>query len=680
MRASEITRRGRIAVVAGVLAATAMFTFTPAGADGPGAFEAKLTASDAAADDEFGSGVAVSGDTIVVGAVGDGGTFSGSVYVFIRDGSSLSQQAKLTASDAAANDYFGVSVSVSGDTIVVGAYLDDDGGDGSGSVYVFTRTGTSWSQQAKLTASDAAAFDFFGNRVAVSGDTAVVGATGHSDDGSNSGSTYVFTRTGASWSQQAKLAASDAAANDSFGWGVAVSGDTALVGSIGDSDDGSGSGSAYVFVRSGTAWSQQSKLTASDAAAGDNFGWSVAVSGDTAVVGSIADDDDGSASGSAYVFDRSGTAWSQQSKLTASDAAAGDSFGSTVAVSGITAVVGARLDDDDGSASGSAYAYIRSGTTWAEHTKFTAADAAAGDSFGSVVAVYRDTVVVGAPSDDDAGSSSGSAYVFVDPALAKNGYWMLEADGTIYEFGDSAAYGPAAMNSGASAVAFDRSSEGDGLWVLDSSGKVHVRGSATHFGDVDLSSLAAGDKVASISATPTGLGYWVFTDLGRALTFGDAIYYQDLPGLGITPNGLIVASAPTPTGKGYDMLGADGGVFAFGDAKFAGSIPGILAPGALVCPIVGLVPVPSGDGYWMVACDGGVFAFGDAPFRGSIPGVLPAGTQLNSPINGLVPYGNGYLMVASDGGVFTFSDLNFLGSLGGSPPDTPIVAITAFAS
>lgn len=265
-------------------------------------------------------------------------------------------------------------------------------------------------------------------------------------------------------------------------------------------------------------------------------------------------------------------------------------------------------------------------------------------------------------------------------AAPRSGYWMLERDGTIYGFGDSPTYAAVSLASGASAVSFDRSAAGDALWVLDDRGWVHVRGNANYYGDVDLNSLALGDRVASISITPTGHGYWVFTDLGRVLTFGDAIHYSDLPSLGITPNGLIVASAPTPTGKGYYLLGSDGGVFAFGDATFYGSIPGVLPPGALACPIVGLVPAPSGLGYWMVACDGGVFAFGAAPFRGSIPGVLSAGTKLNSPINGLVPYGDGYLMVGADGGVFSFSDLGFLGSLGGNPPDTGIIAITAFAT
>ncbi len=212
------------------------------------------------------------------------------------------QIAKLTSGDAATNDEFGYSVAISGDTAVVGAPYDDDAGSDSGSAYVFVRSGASWSQQAKLTAGDAAAGDEFGYSVAISGDTAMVGAYADDDGGSESGSAYVFVRSGASWSQQAKLTAGDAAADDWFGFSVAISGDTAVAGANGDDDAGAYSGSAYVFVRSGASWSQQTKLTAGDAAADNEFGYSVAISGDTAVVGAHLDDDGGSDSGSAYAF------------------------------------------------------------------------------------------------------------------------------------------------------------------------------------------------------------------------------------------------------------------------------------------------------------------------------------------------------------------------------------------
>ncbi|MCG3163162.1 MAG: hypothetical protein JMDDDDMK_04545 [Acidobacteria bacterium] len=342
----------------------------------------------------------------------DAGGNSGSAYVFVRTGTVWSQQQKLTANDAAGNDRFGWSVGISGETIVVGAPLDDDAGSSSGSAYVFVRTGTLWSQQQKLTASDAARDDWFGYSVAISGETIVVGAYFDDDAGVNSGSAYVFVRTGTVWSQQQKLTASDAAASDNFGNAVAISGETVVVGAVLDDDAGSSSGSAYVFVRTGTVWSQQQKLTASDAAAGDLFGSALAISGETIVIGAQFDADAGSDSGSAYVFVRTGTVWSEQQKLTASDAAAFDHFGYSVRISGETIVIGSPGDNVAGGNSGSAYVFVRTGTVWSEQQKLTASDAAAGDVFGSALAISGETIVIGAQFDDDAGSDSGSAYIF----------------------------------------------------------------------------------------------------------------------------------------------------------------------------------------------------------------------------------------------------------------------------
>jgi len=323
------------------------------------------------------------------------------------------QVSKLLAiGDAAAYDSFGEAVSISGDTAVIGAYGDDDVALGSGSTYIFTLSGSNWSQQAKLTAGDAAAYDSFGEAVSISGDTAVIGAPRDDDGGSNSGSAYIFTRSGSTWSQQAKLTASDAAANDHFGYSVSISSDTTVVGAYWNDDAGSDSGSAYVFTRSGSTWSQQAKLTASDAAASDYFGVAVSVSGDTAVIGAYLDGDAGSYSGSAYVFTRSGSTWSQQAKLTASDAAANDLFGGDVSVSGDTAVIGAQGDADAGSSSGSAYVFTRSGSTWTQRAKLNASDAAASDLFGRAVSISGETALVGAYLNDDAGNDSGSAYIF----------------------------------------------------------------------------------------------------------------------------------------------------------------------------------------------------------------------------------------------------------------------------
>ena len=389
--------------------------------------EAKLFAADGGEGDQFGYSVAVSGDTALIGVRFDdddvNGLESGSAYVFTRSGTTWSQQARLTAADGSDRDWFGVRVAIEGDTAVVPADADDSDVNGvdSGSVYVFTRSGTTWTQQAKLTASDGAAVDLFGYSVALSGDTVLIGARFDDDDvnGVDSGSVYVFTRCGTTWSQQAKLTAADGEAGDEFGYSVALSGDTAVITANADDSDANGvdSGSAYVFTRSGSDWSQQAKLTAADGEAGDLFGVRVALSGDTALIGSRLDDDDanGIDSGSAYIFARSEGSWSQQAKLTAADGGAGDWFGYTVALTDDTALIGAgRHDGDNGVDSGSAYVFKRSGTAWSQKTKLTAADGKVGDQFGGKVAISGDTAVVGARLVDDEvkGVDSGSVYIF----------------------------------------------------------------------------------------------------------------------------------------------------------------------------------------------------------------------------------------------------------------------------
>ena len=400
--------------------------------------EKKLTASDAAAGDYFGRSVAISGDTVVVGAQNndDAGTDSGSAYIFSRNtggADNWGQVKKLTASDAAAGDWFGRSVAISGDTVVLGADGNDDAGASSGSAYIFSRNfggADFWGQVKKITASDAAAGDWFGLSLAISGDTVVVGAYGNDDAGAFSGSAYIFSRNfgGAdNWGQVKKLTASDAATYDFFGLSVAISGDTVVVGAYGNDDAGAFSGSAYIFSRNfGGAdnWGQVKKLTASDAAAGDWFGFSLAISGDTVVVGAYGNDDAGASSGSAYIFSRNfGGAdnWGQVKKLTASDAATYDFFGLSVAISGDTVVVGADSNDDAGTDSGSAYIFSRNfggADNWGQVKKLTASDATGWEHFGRSVAISGDTVVVGAEEKDNA----GSAYIFT----LTHGQWSQE--------------------------------------------------------------------------------------------------------------------------------------------------------------------------------------------------------------------------------------------------------------
>ena len=332
----------------------------------------------------------------------------------------LAQEAQLTAAEGATSDHFGYSVAISGDTAVVGAPFHDVGANvNQGAAYVFVRSGTSWSQQAQLTAADGAANDRFGWPVVISGDTVVVGAPFH-DVGANAdqGAAYVFVRSGATWSQQRQLTAVDGAADDVFGLSVAISGDTVVVSAPYD-DVGADAdqGSAYVFVRSGAIWIQQQQLTAVDGAADDYFGSSVAISGDTVVVGAPYDDVGANVNqGSAYVFVRSGAVWGLQAHMAAADGATSDVFGSSLAISGDTVVVGAPYDDVGADADqGSAYVFVRSGAIWSQQQQLTAVDGAANDYFGYSVAISGDTVAVGAPYHDVGGGNAnqGSAYVFV---------------------------------------------------------------------------------------------------------------------------------------------------------------------------------------------------------------------------------------------------------------------------
>ena len=382
----------------------------------------KLLASDGAAGDRFSNELSISGNTVVIAAESDedNGNRSGSAYVFVRDKAGVwHQQQKLTASDGMVGDLFGQSVSISGDTIVIGAIWDDDNGFNTGSAYVFVRDGAGvWSEQQKLTANDGEEQDWFGHSVSISGDTIVIGVQNDDDSGFDAGSAYVFVRDGAgTWSAQQKLLASDADAQDAFGKSVSISGDTTVIGAYTDDDNGSQSGSAYVFVRDNAGvWSEQQKLIANDGESQDRFGISVSISDDTTVIGAFRHTVNFNFdSGAAYVFVRDNLGvWSEQQKLAASDVAGGDHFGISVSISGDTTVIGVERDNVSAiTDSGSAYVFVRDGTGgWSEQQKILANDGAEYDLFGSSVSVSGDTAVIGSLGDDDNGDLSGSAYVF----------------------------------------------------------------------------------------------------------------------------------------------------------------------------------------------------------------------------------------------------------------------------
>ena len=319
--------------------------------------------------------------------------------------------------DSPAGDAFGAAVSMSGATAIVGAPGDDVGGNGDqGSAYIYERSGYQWTLSTRLVAADGAAGDAFGADVAVQGDTVVVGAPA-GDVGANvdQGSAYVFVRGPGGWAPQGRLIASDGAAGDRFGTAVALAGNAALVGAPLDDVGGRvDQGSAYVFERSGAQWTQRFQFAPPDSSAGDQLGAAVALSPDTALLGSPTDDVFNVDQGSAVVFIRSGGLWAQQARLFASDPSAGDQLGSAVALFENTALVGAPLDDGAAVDQGSAYVFTRSASSWQQRQRLVAGDAAAGDRFGGRVTLVTDVALIGSAVDDIATNvDQGSAYVFV---------------------------------------------------------------------------------------------------------------------------------------------------------------------------------------------------------------------------------------------------------------------------
>lgn len=397
----------------------------------------KLTASDAQPSDLFGVSVSVSGDTAIVGAWldDDGADNAGSAYVFVRSGATWVQQWKLLHPTPTADAFFGRSVSISGDTAIVGAFKDDavagmDEDQGAAHVFVRSKVDSTWSLQATLTADDRAPLDFFGYSVSISGDVAVVGAyqnDGGGGMGANRGAAYVFVRTGSAWSDPPeKLTAPDGADSDEFGRSVSASGNTILVGAylhahpggITGTDDQKGA--AYVFIRDGSAWPWQATLTAPDATAYDRFGSAVSVAGDLALVGAPGDDNAGGLeAGSAYAFARSGSLWDEGDKMTAVGTGQFASFGISVSVSGQTALVGAHASDHSGELNaGSAHVFGRSGSDWDERMRLTAFDPGTNDFFGIAASLWNGTAFIGAMVDDHFGGADAGSAYVFDVADA----------------------------------------------------------------------------------------------------------------------------------------------------------------------------------------------------------------------------------------------------------------------
>ncbi len=374
----------------------------------------KLLADDGAALDEFGFAVSIDGNRILISAPfdDDNGDASGSAYIF--DATTGIQIAKLLPLDGAPENSFGESVSIDGNVALVGARLDDEGGNNSGAAYVFKDDGLgNWTQVAKLKASDAAPNDLFGYAVSVCGDTALVGAPLDDDGADAAGSAYIFRDNGAGvWIEIDKLIPLVPTGDAWFGNSVSLDGDTALVGAFFDDVAGVDSGAAYVFREDSLGdWAQTFRLAAPSPAPGDWFGHDVSVDGGAAVVSASHRDMTDTDAGMAYVFDT--TTGFQLAQVGASDGAANDWFGEGLALDGVTLIVGTRFHDDPFAESGAAYVFenILSGG-WSLANELTASDGASFDQFGAAVALSGDIGVVGAFNHGDNGEGSGAAYSY----------------------------------------------------------------------------------------------------------------------------------------------------------------------------------------------------------------------------------------------------------------------------
>ena len=447
--------------------------------------EAYAKASNPRLNAYFGTSVALSGDTLAVGSYGESSAATGingnpadasagnagAVYVYTRSGATWLQQAYVKASNTRPSAIFGYSIALSGDTLAVGSYQESSGATGvngsqadtsapnSGAVYVFTRSGTTWAQQAYVKASNTRPGALFGVAVALSGDTLAVGSYNESSNATgingnqadtssaSAGAVYVFTRSGAAWSQQAYVKASNTRAVASFGSSVALSGDTLAVGSSNESSgatgidgnqldtSGPGAGAVYVFTRSVAAWSQQAYVKATNTRPSAQFGFSVALSGDTLAVGASGEasnatgvngnpgDTSAPNAGAAYVFTRSGTTWSRQAYIKASTTRMDANFGYAMALVGDALAVGSYGEasnaigingsqaDTSAPNAGAAYVFRRSGATWAQQAYVKASNPRGSALFGSSVALSGDTLAVGSYNE-----SSGATGINGDPA------------------------------------------------------------------------------------------------------------------------------------------------------------------------------------------------------------------------------------------------------------------------
>ncbi|WP_342768054.1 hypothetical protein [Thalassotalea euphylliae] len=334
--------------------------------------------------------------------------------------SNLTNQTIILAKDGKAGDSFGYSAAIDGTTILVGAFKADiDNTTDAGAAYVFVEGGkgqyqNGWHQQAKLVAEPAFAEDTLGGKVALNGDIAMLGVMRRDDKGKDAGAVVSFERTLSNWRQTQIITAPDAKPGDAFGQSIALTDKYLVIGAPRNDALGKDSGAAYIFLREHNTWRYQAKIKANDGVAGDLFGISVAIDGNTMLVGADLHDAKAENAGAVYVYRFDDNQWQQEAKLMASDGGKTDIFGVRVAISGDTALISARRDDIDslGVDAGSAYIFVREGKTWTEQVKLTSPDGYADDRFGRGVALSGDTAIISAMNHDANGTDTGAAYVY----------------------------------------------------------------------------------------------------------------------------------------------------------------------------------------------------------------------------------------------------------------------------
>lgn len=330
-------------------------------------------------------------------------------------GGSFATQHILSADDGKAEDFFGYSVAIDGTTVLVGAYkADTDGVIDAGAAYVYVLGNKGWYQQAKLVADPVFVDDTLGGAVALNNDVAMLGVSRRDDKGKDSGAVVSFERESNTWVQNQIFTAPDAKPGDVFGQSIALTENFLVIGAPRNDSLGVDSGAAYIYKRESGIWLYQAKIKASDGAAGDLFGISVAIDGNTILVGADLNDEVAQEAGAVYVYVFDDNQWKQEAKLVASDGGKTDIFGVRVSLAQNTALISARRDDIDelGIDAGSAYIFVRDGNTWTQEVKLISPDGEADDRFGRGVALSENTAIISAMNHDANGTDTGALYVY----------------------------------------------------------------------------------------------------------------------------------------------------------------------------------------------------------------------------------------------------------------------------